>query len=360
MSSLLLQEVHLTNFRLYERKALTFTSGLNVLVGENGAGKSSVLEGVYAALTGSSFRSNQLIKLIRYDTEGFGTGLQFQRAGINHKIAFSFDGKQKKYQIDGVQTANRSDILGSCPIVLFSQEDVRLIKGAPSERRKYLDVALAQSNPLYCHHLSRYMRAVKQRNVCLRQEMLDTITAWEGLLASSGAYIIAERARFVESVNQLLFSIHQELTGTDDSFFLTYQPFACWKKGMEIAEIAEHLQECYEKERAKEIEQGSTKTGPHRDDLQMYLKENQVRYFASDGQQKGCAAALKLAEWHVIREKVDVPPVLAIDDLGTSLDTNRRQRLLSYASTLAQVIVTAVSVDELQGIDAQQQSVNAL
>jgi DNA replication and repair protein RecF len=358
MSNLLLEELRLANFRLYEEAVFSFAPGLNVILGPNGTGKTSLLEGIFTTLTGASFRTQRTSELVRHCGAALRAELLFFKHSVRHQIALWHDGKQRRYQYNRCTPASRNDILGLYPVVLFSQEDVALVKGAPQLRRRYLDLQLAQSDPLYCYHLGRYTRALRQRNTLLRRGHNQGIEAWEALLAGSGAYLVRQRLLLIEELQKRLDPIHRQLVGEEGApFGLRYRPAQMGgaAKLESTEEISVLYLALYAKMRQRERELGATAVGPHRDELVLLLGGKELRMYASDGQQKACAAALRIAEWESVQERVGLPPLLLIDDLGTSLDPERRRCLLELASSLGQVVVTAVSKQEVQGVSIAHQ-----
>lgn len=356
MSNLLLEELSLANFRLYHEVRFAFEPGLNIILGANGSGKTSLLEGIVVTLTGTSFRTQRMRDVVLHGSLQFQTLLKFKKYGIHQKIALSHDGKRRRYAFNQLITTNRADILGVYPVVLFSQEDVFLVKGAPQLRRRYLDLQLAQIDPLYCHHLGRYTRALQQRNALLRFGTADAIESWEDILANSGSYLVAQRRALIMDLQERILPIHKDVAGETYQLELRYRPAQLKKESLEktTEELSEVYRRLFFEMRKKEKEIGSTVVGPHRDDLALFLNDKELRLFASDGQQKACAASLRLAEWDLVKDRVDLPPLMLIDDIGTSLDPKRRQRLLELTTGFGQVIATAVCESELKHLPVNQ------
>ena len=221
----------------------------------------------------------------------------------------------------------------------MTPDDALLVKGSPGIRRRFLDLQLAQIDPLYVHHLCRYYRAMKQRNVLLRRKSIDSIEIWESQMATSGEYIIGQRISAVSDLQEKSSDLHAVLTGEKQELSLKYQATA-------ISDLASH----FKRLRRRELELGSTLTGPHRDDLIIAIGGKEARHFASEGQQRSCVAALKFAEWERLNKLADISPLMLIDDVGISLDHSRVDRLFSHVQTLGQVFLTTTQTNTNLGL----------
>jgi DNA replication and repair protein RecF len=230
----------------------------------------------------------------------------------------------------------------------MTPEDIAIIKGAPQVRRDFLDLQISQVDPLYIHFLSRYQRAMRQRNALLRVRQTASIEIWEHEMAQAAAYIIHSRCEAVEGLRSLCQE-HYNLFGTSaEKLDLQYQTLDCNLGSQE--EISKHLLHQYGRLRGRELELGNTLTGPHRDDLEITLNGSEARYFASEGQQRTCVAALRCAEWQRIHLQIGEKPLMLIDDAGMGLDQDRQGRLVGHLSSLGQVFVTTTSEAFAEGV----------
>jgi len=334
-----LKTLYLHNFRCYENETFEFCPGVNSLFGPNAAGKTSVLEAIYFLSTGSSFRTSQIKDLIKKDTSGLYVEAVFVKHGIEQTLKISFDGKEKKVIYNKTICPSISSLLGVLQAVVMTPDDVQLIKGAAAIRRRYLDVQLAQSDPLYVHHLTRYNRAMRQRNVLLRSKSFATLSSWEQEMANSASYIVQQRLRASDDIKTTSRGIHHNLTEEQFGLQLRYQT--------SIAEM-DRFKELYCKQlqqlRPREAALGRTLLGPHRDDMLIAIGDKEARHFASEGQQRSCVAALRLAEWSRMNSIADASPLMLIDDLGVSLDLSRRERLIDHVQTLGQVFLSSTQL----------------
>ncbi len=321
-----IKKLYLRHFRNYQETSLELSPEINLIRGSNAQGKTNLLEALYLLGTGRSFRTPHLKELIQKDASFFFLEAEFLKDGILQHLRLSFDGQQKKLDYNNTSYAHFTNLLGLLPIVLLAPEDVLLITGAPADRRRFLDLHLAQSDPLYVHHLARYHRALKQRNFLLRKKTEATLETWETLMVTSASYLRKKRQEALASLSPLLKTFMQELSQEKDTLEIRYLP---------------SYTENYQPYRAKELFLGATLIGPHRDDLAILINEQEARSFASQGQLRSAIAALRLAQWKHLQELHLAPPLFCIDDFGIHLDAQRRELLLSKLTSFGQVFLTS-------------------
>lgn len=321
-----IQRLYLRHFRNYAEVEVDFSPHINLIRGNNAQGKTNLLEALYLIGTGRSFRTPHLKELIQNDAPFFFVEAEFLKDGIVQHLRLSFDGEVRKLDYNNTTYSHFTNLLGLLPIVLLAPEDVLLITGAPADRRRFLDIHLAQSDPLYVYHLTRYHKAVKQRNFLLRKKTTASLETWESLMVVSAAYIRQKRQSVVEGLAEGLKSGMQELSGHQDLLEIRY-----------ISSYTEN----YQQHRAKEMILGSTLVGPHRDDLQILINGQDARSFASQGQLRSAVAAMRLAQWQHLKEHHNAPPLFCIDDFGVHLDSARRDSLLGKLSSFGQVFLTS-------------------
>ena len=324
-----LKTIVLKDFRLFRETALHFSDGVNLIVGANGQGKTSLLEAIYLLVSGRSFRTVGRRELVREGADHFVVEAHFIKQGVEQRLSFFSDGKDKRVLHNGAPCRSLVSMLGLMPAVVMTPDDSVLIKGGPQGRRRLLDLHLAQVDPLYVHHMMRYTGAMRQRNFLLRKADDAAIEVWEQQMAISGSYIIKVRKEAVEELSKLAEENYSFIAEDVGTLALNYRT-----KGAD--------EEQYAYARAKEREVGYTLVGPHRDELLVTLDGKAAKSFASEGQQRSCIAALRLAEWQRLKSIVGEPPLMMIDDLGVSLDAARRQKLLELTGSLGQVFLTAV------------------
>lgn len=334
-----LKSLYARHFRNFNELSVDFTTDINEVVGANAQGKTSLLEALYFCLTGSSFRSAHLKDLIQHEQGRFFVEVTFEKQGVDHLLAVTYDGTMRRVSLNRAHCPSATALLGLMTGVAFTPGDVSLVKGAPAFRRRFLDLQIAQIDPLYVHHLSRYAKALKQRNVCLRQKKAETLFCWEAELAASAAYLVWKRRQTVQFLGEKAALFFEKFIIDKASFGLIYCTGASQITEMEA--IRHYFVQEYARKRQQEMAYGMTLVGPHRDDIQILLNEKPFREFASEGQQHLAAISLKLAEWHYLKEEAKDVPLMIIDDFAVSLDMARRRVLFEELASLGQVFLSS-------------------
>lgn len=337
-----LRALYVKNLRIYEEARFNFKSGLNWIVGPNASGKTTVLEALYVLMTGRSFRTAQLGELIRHGASFFYIEASFVKYGLDQVLKFSFDGKERKIIHNQTVFSTSSSLLGLLKGVVITPDDASLVKGQPALRRHFLDLQIAQCDPLYVHHLTRYAKGLQQRNALLRLKKIAGIELWEHELALSAAYVTEQRYRAADDLQELGQKMYGALAGETLPFGLNYKSSGPRAKEL----LKSHYLDQFKRHRPREMELGFTLAGPHKDDLSIHLDQKEVRHYGSEGQQRTCVAALKLAEWERVRAAEDGIPLMMVDDVGVSLDASRKMRLLDHLKTLGQVFLTATENEQ--------------
>jgi len=321
-----IERIYLRFFRNYEQAEIFLNPKVNLIRGENAQGKTNLLEAIHLLSTGRSFRTTHLSEMIGYDRPFFYLEADTFKDGALQTIKLTFDGKEKKLECNNTSYSHFSNLLGMLPTVLFAPEDISLVSGSPAERRRFLDIHLAQIDPLYVYHLTRYHKAMKQRNHLLRLRSLGGIEAWEQMMLTAAAFIQQKRQEMVEAIAQPAASMLRRISSETDSLEISYKPSAAGD---------------YLDSRSREMHFGTTLIGPHRDDISMFLEGKEARLFASQGQRRCMVAALKLAEWIHLRDAHGAFPILSVDDFGVHLDEKRSGQLLEMISDFGQVFLTS-------------------
>jgi len=317
----------LQNFRNYSYCVFLFSPGINVLWGKNGEGKTNVLEAIHLLSTGRSFRTHRLQEMIREGQTFFALEAHFSKEGVGHTLRLSFDGLTRTLFYNETQHAHFSALLGIVPSVLLCPDDLAFVSGAPAERRRFLDLALSQIDPLYFFYLMRYTKAMRQRNALLRGQNEETLSAWEQIMAPSANYLIAKRIAFAAELERPA-SDWMRLFSENETLALSY------------SYTAAPLLEQWHRMRVKEMRYGTTLIGPHRDDLAILLSEKNARQFSSEGQKRSLLASLRFAQWQQMQKRIGSPPLLAIDDFGIQLDPERQEVLCSQLNRFGQVFLS--------------------
>lgn len=340
---LFLQKLYLRNFRRYDEAFFQFNPTINTIIGPNAHGKTTVLEAIQMLMSGRSFRTQQTADLVLYGQNYFYIEASFIKQGIEQTLKISYDGSERKIVYNSTVCQSSANLLGLLQGVVVTPDNASLVKGSPLLRRHFLDLQIAQVDPLYVHHLTRYVRAMRQRNVLLKRKELATIQGWEEEMATAAAYITVQRKQTVADLQKLGNPLHVMLTGDPQPLALEYKSSSSQIDDIHL--LREHYLHQWNKMRHREKEIGMTLYGPHRDDLSIKIGEHEARLFASEGQQRSCVMALRLAEWQLLHTLTQEKPLMLIDDVGISLDGSRRQKLLTHLRTLGQVFLT--STEEL-------------
>lgn len=327
-----LNHLYLRNFRNYEEETVTFRQGLNAICGGNAQGKTNLLEAISLISTGRSFRTQHLSELIREGSSFFYLEAEIVRDCVTQTVKMSFDGQNRRLQLNANSFTTFHPLLGILPTIFAVPDDIELIAGAPAYRRRFLNLHLAQSDPLYVHHLSRYWRAMKQRNSLLRSKSIETIECWEMEMAQSASYLSKARQTLFDDLKEPLTQQSKHLSREAEAIEIRYHSTHSSEPGVYLKQM--------QKTRSREKELGMTLNGPHRDDLSFWIASKPVRTFASEGQKKTAVTALRLAQWRCFSNKLGTPPLLSIDDFGWPLDDARQRALWNFLQSMGQVFLT--------------------
>ena len=331
-------ELTLRSYRSYETLHLAFDPGVQIFLGANAQGKTNIIEALYYAAFGRSHRTSSDAELIRVGADGAHIGLSFRRHDVPGELSFTFArGARRRITYAG-ESLRQRDLVGILPMVLFSPEDLFLVKGAPALRRRYLDAELSQASPAYYGELLRYTRILKQRNAVLKdiRERLaapDDLSPWDAQLAKSAAYIVTRRIAAVAQLGALSARV-QAVLAAGEELTLAYEIAGAGAEDFAEDDMTESLHLWYNKMlcegRARDIARAATGVGPHLDDLVLRVGGMSLRSYGSQGQQRTGALALKLAELFYLQENIGEAPILLLDDVMSELDADRRRALLDF------------------------------
>ena len=331
-------ELTLRSYRSYETLHLAFDPGVQIFLGANAQGKTNIIEALYYAAFGRSHRTSSDAELIRVGADGAHIGLSFRRHDVPGELSFTFArGARRRITYAG-ESLRQRDLVGLLPMVLFSPEDLFLVKGAPALRRRYLDAELSQASPAYYGELLRYTRILKQRNAVLKdiRERLaapDDLPPWDAQLAKSAAYIVTRRIAAVAQLGALSARV-QAVLAAGEELTLAYEIAGAGAEDFAEDDMTESLHVWYNKMlcegRARDIARAATGVGPHLDDLVLRVGGMSLRSYGSQGQQRTGALALKLAELFYLQENIGEAPILLLDDVMSELDADRRRALLDF------------------------------
>lgn len=338
----------LTNFRNYERETFDFSEGLNILTGRNAQGKTNCAEAVFFLCTGTSVRARRDDKLIRIgESEASLLATAESRYGeIRLEAVLREHGKELR--INGSKVSRTVEWIGNVNAVFFSPSELRLIQDGPDERRRFLDISISQTSHAYYTALLRYRKILEQRNTLLKEHndalVLETLPIWDEQLCKYAAVIGKARREFIDRLAPYAAEAHTFLTdGAERLSIASERKY----EGSE-SDIAEKLYREMASRYEKDLRLGFTTVGPHRDDLDIRINERDAKQYASQGQTRTAALALKLAEEEIFKEITGEAPVLILDDVLSELDLPRRKKLVERIEG-AQTILTCTHAERVLG-----------
>ncbi len=361
------KELRAVNFRNIEEAKISFDKGINLLFGENAAGKTNALEALYLFASAKSLRQSSERDFIRRGFDFANISLDYvsdTTPDTTRNMAISYlRGNKKNMRYGGMSALRVSEFLGHFRACAFTPDDISLIKGAPEERRRFIDISISQISPRFVHCLNSYMRLLSQKNLLLRRaqagETPDKVylSVLNEKLSDTAAVIIKQRFGFCQSIYKYAKSLYGEISKERESFGMRY--ISQTKKNFDDEKYTkEKLLELFEKTAESEIKSGMATVGPHRDDVYFYIGEGSAadeeffdsshtaRYFGSRGQVRSAVLALKLSQGELFHELLSEYPAFLLDDVFSELDTCRREFILERCAG-RQVIITCCDSDIL-------------
>lgn len=338
---MILKSLELNNFRNYDDLHMEFDAGTNILYGNNAQGKTNILESIYMSGTTKSHRGSKDREIIKFGCEESHIRTVVDKNGLEYQIDIHLrKNRSKGIAVNKVPIKKASELFGILNLVVFSPEDLNIIKNGPSERRRFLDLELCQLDKIYLFELTKYHKILNQRNKLLKDIMyrpglLDTLSVWDEQLIDSGINIIRIRERFVSQLKDIVYEIHKNISGKKESLILQYEP------DTKMDDLKDKLNSC----RERDLKLGQTTAGPHRDDLSFAIDGMDIRKFGSQGQQRTSALSLKLSEIELVKNSVNQVPILLLDDVLSELDSNRQNFLLNSIHNI-QTLITCTGLDD--------------
>lgn len=361
---MLLERLRLRNFRNYASLDIELFPGKNVLLGNNGQGKTNIMEAIYLCGTGKSYRTSRDTDLIRWGESTFYTASRFLRKNgdLLVEVACSLE-RGKRIRLNGVHQDMGMEYIGAANVVIFGPDDLRIIKGGPVERRKFMDLEISAVHERYRKDLANYRRILTQRNTFLKDARhlvgsmhgKAALDVWDEQLVSVGARVMVKRAKVIDDLSVLAQNAYKEISSSG-LLELTYRPSfevvdSCPTDEQEMTQKWSAL---FRKEllrlRQAELMRGITLAGPHRDDITFTLDGVDMRAFSSQGQQRTAVLALRLAELEFIRNEMGEDAILLLDDVSSELDPSKRAHLWKYIDRGIQTVITTTdekALDEL-------------
>jgi len=343
--------IRLRNFRNHDESSLEFGDGVNVLLGDNGEGKTNVLEAIsYLSLT-KSFYASADETVLQFGKGSFDIeGSVVTASGIAHRVrvAYSRENGEKAYEVDGARPERLSAVIGRFPIVILSPENSTITSGGPAERRKFVDLVLSQISRAYFESLLEYRRVVRQRNKILLDARLRgsdpgiLTEPWNESLANLGSAIVHRRRGFAEEFQEYVLRAYCALVESGGERPVIRYESSCVPEdaGVTPGDIRTRILSELARRSPEELRRGTTLVGPHRDELALLLGGIPVQQYASQGQHKTLLVALKIAEFQFMCERRAERPILLLDDVFSELDVHRTTQILKLSKQLGQTIIT--------------------
>ncbi|TCT12237.1 DNA replication and repair protein RecF [Natranaerovirga pectinivora] len=340
---MIIKSIALKNFRNYDYLNLEFDEKVNIFYGDNAQGKTNILEAIYLCSTSKSHRTSIDKELILFSEEEAHARILIDKNGKEYKIDIHLKKNKKKgVAVNGLPINKVSQLLGILNVIIFSPEDLRLIKDGPKQRRQFIDMELCQLNPIYYYNLQNYSKVLKQRNNLLKSirhnynnDLKETVSVWNEQLVYYGSKIIEERALFITKLNKIIYKVHKDLTGGKESINIKYD------MNISVDNFLDKLEKSYD----KDIKTKNTNYGPHRDDIIFDIDGIDIRKYGSQGQQRTAALSLKISEIELVNELIDDQPILLLDDVLSELDSNRQKYLLENIKDI-QTIITCTGIED--------------
>ncbi len=339
-----IKNIKIKNFRNYEKEEINLEKNINIFYGENAQGKTNIIEAIFLCSLGKSFRAKKDLEMIKLNEENSMVEIEYEKSDRDGKIKIEL-GNKKNIYLNGIKIKKLSELLGNLNIVIFTPDDINILKGGPQNRRRFLDIMISQLRPNYMHILNLYLKTIEQRNKYLRQikeENKDEklLEIWDEKLAEYATKICEYREEFLEKIIKKIKKIHNNITNGKEEIELEYIT-ECKNKENYLKLL---------KERKKlDIIKGFTTKGIHRDDFMIYINKKEINVYGSQGQNRTAMLSLKLAELQVIYDEIGEYPILLLDDFMSELDKNRRKNFLENIKD-TQVIITGTEKLDIENL----------
>ena len=347
---MILKKFSAENFRNVENESISFLPGVNLLYGDNAQGKTNAIEAIYLFARGKSFRAKEDKELLKFNEQGFRIAIEFYSKNGEERLEYSLFGKERLRKKNGYKISKIKDMIGSFKAVLFSPDDLSLVKESPEERRSFLNVAISQSYPSYIDIYSNYKKALDNRNHILKEASQgrfydeNELDSWSEYMAEYASYINLMRREYVKKAEFYSNKTIKEISSGNEDINLFYKSDID-DKNFEREEIKKEYVRIFKEKKEREKFAGISLSGPHRDDIEININGKSARNFASQGQQRSIVLSLKIAEGEIIKELFGEYPVFLFDDVLSELDEKRKNYILKGKGE-KQIIISSCERDE--------------
>lgn len=347
---MIVKKLIIKNYRNFKEAEAELNPSLNIFIGDNGQGKTNLMESIYLASIGRTFRLNSESELINFNESKSKLEIHLEKNNYNTKIEIILEkNKKKQVFINGVKLDKTSEMIGILNNVIFTPDDMKIIKGSPNERRKFINIDISQIKPKYKYLLNKYKRVTTERNLILKNystkyENKNILNIWNDYLVNIGSEISLYRNEFTKKLEKYAVDIYSNLSGNKEKLDILYH-----SNIGNITDKEETKKLFYEKinnNLSNEILRGTSLYGPHKDDILIKINGKECKYFGSQGQQRSAILALKLAEIEIIKEETGEYPILLLDDVLSELDNKRKSYLIDHIKEV-QTIITSTDDHDL-------------
>ena len=337
-----IEEIKLHNFRNYEEQKIELNKNINIFYGENAQGKTNIIESIFLCAYAKSFRTSKDKEIINLNKNEASVTLKYQKKDREGTIRVNISDKKYIY-LNDIKAKKMSEILGNLNVVIFSPDDINILKDGPEKRRRFLDMMIGQLRPNYIHCLNIYLKVLEQRNNYLRQikeqnKSEELLEIWDEKLAEYAIIVYRYRYEFINKIKEVINEIHCKITDNKENLELNY---------ISECDNKEKFIELLKQRRKLDIIKGYTTKGVHRDDFNIFINNKEVSVYGSQGQNRTVVLSLKLAELQVIKDDIDDYPILLLDDFMSELDSNRRKSFLNNIEN-TQIIITCTDPIEIE------------
>ena len=340
-----INKIEIKNFRNYEKQEIELNPHINIFYGDNAQGKTNILEAIFISGFGKSFRTSKEKEMIKLGEDFLEATVFYQKSDRDGKIRTVISNK-KQIEVNGVKIKKLSELIGKINLVIFTPDDIQILKSGPEKRRRFLDMMIGQLRPKYVYILNLYLKTLEQRNNYLKQIKEENkpesmLEIWDEKLAEYAEIICKYRTEFIGKLNSKIKEIHSEVTSNSEEIKIEY-----------ITECnnREIYLQLLKQRRKLDIIKGYTTKGIHRDDFKCIINDKEIEVYGSQGQHRTAILSLKLAELYVIYDEIGEYPILLLDDFMSELDEKRRKSFLSYIKD-TQVIITCTDKMELDNLN---------
>ncbi len=355
---MIVKSIKLKNFRNFSELNIDLNNILNIFIGDNGQGKTNLLESIYLCSIGKTFKLNSENDLIKFGQNSFEVEILINKENgsniVSKVINITYVKNQKRIvKINGVKLEKNSELIGLLNNVIFTPDDLKIIKGSPIERRKFINIDISQIKPKYKYLLKNYKKVITGRNNILKDitnnSNRDVLSIWNDYLIDIGSEIIFYRKEYIKNLKHYAALIYADISDNKENFELLYKCDIGNVENLSKNEIKEIFREKINKSIENEIFRKNSLYGPHKDDIIIKINDKDFKYFGSQGQQRSAVLAIKLAEIEIIKNEIGEYPILLLDDVLSELDNKRKNFLINYIKNI-QTIITSTDDNDLKDL----------